>query len=489
MRRLLAILNVVGLTMMLFSLTLLLPMVVALVGADGGESAFVDAFLVAVGIGAGLWLTTRRFRAELRPRDGFPLVTLVWLGLPLLATIPFLIYFDRAGLPITFTQAYFEAMSGLTTTGATVFTGLDELPNSINLWRATLIWVGGMGILVLAVAILPLLGVGGNQVFRAEMPGPMKDERLTPRIASTAKALYAVYVGLSMLCLLAYRAAGLSWFEAWAHMATTMGLGGFSTKDEGFAYFDSVSVEVVAVVFMLIAGINFATHFTAWRHRSLRAYLRCPEAIPFLTVVLGASLLVSLLLYVIGVYEAPLDALRYGIFTTVSLATTTGYANADYTLWPLGIPLFLLLLSGVATSAGSTGGGIKMVRALLLLKQVRAEMTVMLHPHAVSPVRINGRVVDPKVLSSVAAFMVVYCALLIILSAIMLATGLPPEEAFSAVLSSLNNTGPALGSLGPMGSFGHLTPFQTWICTFAMLIGRLEFFTVLILLTPAFWRR
>ena len=216
-------------------------------------------------------------------------------GLPLLAAIPLMLYFHRAGMPLSFTGAYFEAMSGLTTTGATVLTNLDALPPSINLWRATLIWIGGMGILVLAVAILPLLGVGGHQVVRAETPGPMKDERLTPRIASTAKALYAVYFVFSILCFLSYRAVGLSWFEAWCHMATTMGLGGFSTWDDGFAHFDSVPVEIVAMVFMLIAGINFATHFNAFRQRSARA-TRCPEAIPYLVVVLGVGLVISVFL-------------------------------------------------------------------------------------------------------------------------------------------------------------------------------------------------
>jgi len=489
MRRLLAIVNVVGLTMMLFASTMLLPTVLSFVQSDGAEDAFLDGLLAAVGIGALFWFGTRRFKAELRPRDGFPLVTLVWLTLPLLAAIPLLIYFDRAGIPLSFTDAYFEAMSGLTTTGATILTGLDTLPMSINLWRATLVWVGGMGILVLAVAILPLLGVGGHQVFRAETPGPMKDDRLTPRIASTAKALYAVYVGLSGLCLVAYRIAGLSWFEAWCHMATTMGLGGFSTKDTGFAYFDSVAVEMVAMVFMLIAGINFATHFTAWRFRSLGVYRRCPETLPYLLVVLIVGALVSVGLYVSGIYVVPLEALRYGMFNTISVATTTGYANTDYTVWPLGIPLFLLVLSGFTTSAGSTGGGVKMMRVVLLAKQVRAELVTMLHPHAVSPVRVNGRIVESRVLSSVAAFVMIYALSILLLTAIMLASGMREHEAVSTVLAMVNNTGPALGQLGPMGSFATLNTFQTWVCTFAMLIGRLEFFTVLILLTPSFWRR
>ncbi|WP_313701566.1 potassium transporter TrkG, partial [Achromobacter sp.] len=284
MKRVLATLYILGLTMVMFALTMLIPLFIAYVGGDAARDAFRDGFLISVGIGGGLAALTRRNRSELRARDGFVLVSAVWAGLPLLAAIPLLLYFHGAGLPLSFTGAYFEAMSGLTTTGATVLTNLDTLPPSINLWRATLIWIGGMGILVLAVAILPLLGVGGHQVVRAETPGPMKDERLTPRIASTAKALYAVYFVFSILCFIAYRLAGLSWFEAWCHMATTMGLGGFSTWDDGFAHFDSVAVEMVAMVFMLIAGINFATHFNAFRQRSPRAYWRCPEAIPYLVV-------------------------------------------------------------------------------------------------------------------------------------------------------------------------------------------------------------
>lgn len=346
-----------------------------------------------------------------------------------------------------------------------------------------------MGILVLAVAVLPLLGVGGHQVFRAETPGPIKDEKLTPRIASTAKALYAVYFGFSLLCLLAYRLAGLPWFEAWCHMATTMGLGGFSTWDDGFAHFDSPAVELVAIVFMLIAGINFATHFTAWQTRSARPYWTCPQTIPYLAVTLGAALAISVFLYADGIYNTPGQALRYGVFNAVSVITTTGYANVDYTQWPLSVTLLMLLLSGVATSAGSTGGGIKMIRAILLAKQARTELVVMLHPHAVSPVRLRGRVVDNRVMASVLAFMLMYGMSIAVLTILMLVSGLDPVVAFSAVVASVNNTGPGLGPVGPMGSFAVLTDFQTWLCTFGMLIGRLELFTVLLLFTPAFWRR
>lgn len=489
MKRLLATFYVAGLTMVVFSLTMLLPLLMAYIGDDGGFTAFLDGFLLAFGGGAAVWAVTRRCRSELHARDGFLLVSVVWAALPLLAAIPLLIYFDRAGLPLSFTDAYFEAMSGLTTTGATVLTGLDKLPPSINLWRVTLVWIGGLGILVLAVAIMPLLGVGGHQVVRAETPGPMKDERLTPRIASTAKALYGVYFGMSLLCLVAYRGVGLSWFDAWCHTATTMGLGGFSNRDDGFAHFDSVPVELVAMVFMTLAGINFATHFSALRQGRIRAYLVCPQTIPYLVIMLGAGVVISAYLYFRGIYDEPLEALRYGMFNTISVATTTGFANVDYAAWPLIAPLTMLLLSGFVTSAGSTGGGIKMIRAVLLVKQARNELVTMLHPQAVSPIRVGGRLVNPRVMASVLAFMVAYGLSIGVLTSLLLVSGLEPVTAFSAVIASINNTGPGLGPVGPMGNFSVLTDFQTWVCTFAMLIGRLELLTVMVLFTPMFWRK
>lgn len=475
--------------MVVFSLTMLLPLLIAYLGDDAGFSAFLKGFFGALCVGGFFWLVTHRGRSELHARDGFLLVSVVWISLPLLASIPFLLYFHEVGIPLSFTDAYFEAMSGLTTTGATVFTGLDHLPASINLWRATLVWIGGLGILVLAVAILPLLGVGGHQVVKAEMPGPMKDERLTPRIASTAKALYSVYFGFSILCLFAYRAVGLSWFDAWCHTATTMGLGGFSTKDAGFSHYDSVMLEVVAMVFMTIAGINFATHFLALRQGRLRAYRVCPQTIPYLVIMLGVGLAISVFLYVDGVYHDPLQALRHGMFHTISVATTTGFASADYATWPIIAPLTMILLAMFVTSAGSTGGGIKMIRALLLIKQARTELVVMLHPNAVSPIRLGGRLVDPRIMGSVLAFMTVYGLSILFFTGLLLLSGLEPLLAFSAVVASINNIGPGLGAIGPMGTFAMLTDFQTWVCTFAMLIGRLELLTILMLFTGMFWRK
>lgn len=489
MKRLLAVVHVLGFTMALFATTMAVPMAWSIILDDGQLLLFIEAFALALVLGGVLWLGTLRFRAELRPKDGFLLVTLVWIFLPLLGTIPLLLYFHDIGQPISFTKAYFESMSGLTATGATLLSGLDNLAPTINLWRVTMHWVGGMGIIVLAVAILPLLGVGGHQLFRAETPGPMKEEKLTPRIASTAKALYAIYFGLSIACFLAYRAGGMSWFDAWCHMASTVALGGFSTHDSSFAYFDSPLLEAICIVFMLLSGINYATHFNAFRVGSLKAYQRCPEAIPFVTIVLGMGALIGLYLWLTDVYQDPLVALRYSMFNTVSVATTAGFATTDYDLWPLIVPLTMLLLGMFSTSSGSTGGGIKMIRAMMLMKQTRQEMVGILHPHAVTPVLLKGRLIPSRVLASVLAFMLLYGFSIAILTGLMLLTGADTTVAFTSVIACVNNIGPGLGEVGPAGNYQNLTTAQAWLLAFAMMIGRLELFTVLVLFSAGFWRK
>lgn len=489
MKRFLAVIHVLGLTMALFSTTMFVPMAWSILLDDGQLVMFLQSFMIAAFLGGALWLATRRFKAELRPRDGFLLVTLVWSSLPLLGTIPLLLYFAEIGVPLSFSKAYFESMSGLTATGATVLVKLDTLAPSINLWRVTLHWVGGMGIIVLAVAILPLLGVGGHQLFRAETPGPMKEEKLTPRIASTAKALYAIYFGLSIACFLAYRAAGMSWFDAWAHMASTVALGGFSTHDSSFAYFDSPLIETIAIFFMLMSGINYATHFRVLQLGNIKGYGRCPEAVPFVTIVLGMGVLIGLYLWTQDVYPDLLTSFRYAIFNTVSIATTAGFANTDYGAWPLIAPLFMIFLGMFCTSSGSTGGGIKMIRAMMLVKQTRQEMISILHPHAVAPVQLKGRLIPARVLASVLAFMLLYGFSIALMTALMLLSGADPTTAFTAILASINNIGPGLGEVGPASNYHSLTTFQVWICSFAMMIGRLELFTVLVLFSGGFWRK
>lgn len=479
------VLSVLGGVVLIFAFTMLVPLGVALVSGDRSLTAYDTAFLITLVSGGALFLATRRFKRELQPRDGFLLVTLVWTVLPAFATLPLILHLPN----LSFTDAYFEAMSGLTTTGATVLTGLDELPLSIHVWRHLLVWMGGMGVIVLAVAILPLLGVGGSQIYKAETAGPLKEAKLTPRIAETAKGLYAVYGSISIVCALAYRWAGMSWTDAFLHMCSTMGLGGFSSHDQSFAYWDSPRVEFTAVVFMLIAGFNFSMHFLAWRRRSLRVYLNDPEGKAFIGVVLGAAALITGFLFWRDFYPDLATSFRYALFNTVSIATTTGYASTDYNQWPILAPVLMLFLCCFATCAGSTGGGIKMIRFLILAKQAKREFVRILHPRVINPVLVGTQAIENQVIFAILAFMLIYGGSIIVFTLLLLLSGLDVITAFSAVVASINNTGPGLNRVGPASTYVGLNDFETWVCTFAMLIGRLELMSVLVLFTPAFWRK
>jgi len=482
------VLRVLGILIMIFALTMGLPLSVSWFLRDGVWHIYPVAMAATLAVGCGLWWKLRLFRRELQPRHGVMLVTLVWVLLPLFAALPLMLVTHEIGRPMSFTHAYFEAVSGLTTTGSTVLTGLDALPVSMNVWRTFLQWVGGMGILILAVAVLPLLGVGGSQLFKAEAAGPVKDAKLTPRMTETAKGLWGVYALFSTACALAYWAGGMDPVNALMYMFSTVSLGGLSPHDTSFGFYQSPLLEAIAVGFMLVASCNFALYFVAIRKGHWQGFWRDPELRATLFTLVGGGLLVSVLLWVKGVY-APLDALRYGMFNLVSIATTTGYATVDYLSWPVFASVFMLLLSGVATSAGSTGCGIKMVRMLILLKQARREMNRLVHPRAVQPVRLGDAVVDNRVIFSVLAFMLVYGATIIGLSMVLLLTDLDPVTAFSAVIASVNCMGPGLGSVGPASNYAVLTDFQVWVCTLAMLLGRLEILSFMALLTPAFWRR
>lgn len=477
--------KVLGGVLMLFGLTMAVPLGFSHFCHDGIEEGFALSMAITIAIGAGLFLHCRHLDRELQPHDGFLLATLVWTVLPVFGAIPLLLHIPGLSL----TDAYFEAVSGLTTTGATVLTGLEKLPVSINIWRCFMVLLGGMGIIVLAVAILPLLGVGGSQVFKAETPGPMKDDKLTPRIAETARGLWAVYFAIATACLLGYRWAGMSWPDAFMHMCSTMGLGGLAGYDASFAAFDSLKVELVAIVFMLLAGVNFALYFRIWQRRSMRPLWRDLEARLFFALMAASVAVVTVFLVAHGVYPEWTTALRHAAFSVVSVATTTGFATVDYAQWPIFAPILMLFLCGFATCAGSTGGGIKLSRSLLLMKQVQREFTRLLHPRAVRPVTLGGAVVEPQVLFSVQAFMLVYGAVLTAGTMALLLTGLDIVSAFTAVVACVNNTGPGLGQVGPANNYQGLTDAQTWICTVVMLLGRLELFAVLILFTPQFWRR
>ena len=483
--RLLAVLHLLSMVLMLFAGCMLVPLAFSLALGDGAHWAYVQAMAATAVAGIALWSAAHRAGRELQVRDGFLLVALVWTVLPAFATLPLLLQLRE----LSFTDAYFEAVSGLTASGATVLSGLDRLPPSLNLWRGFMIWLGGMGVIVLAVAIMPLLGVGGSQLFKAETPTPMKDTKLTPRIAETAKGLWLVYFGLTVACGIAYHWAGMNWLDALMHAFTTLGLGGFSTHDESYAYWNSPRIEAVAIVFMLIAAINFATHFLAWHRRSLGVYRVDPEAKVFLGVVAASVLGIATYLVWAQVYPDFGSALRYAAFNVVSIATTTGYANADFNQWPIFAPLWMLFLCSFASCSGSTGSGMKMIRALILFKQIFRELLRIIHPRVSNPVKLGGQLVENNVVFAVLAYVFVYVSCIILFTLLLTLSGADVVTAFSAAVVSLNNTGPGLAQVGPASNYAVLNDFQTWVCSFGMLLGRLELFTLLVVLTPAFWRK
>ena len=470
---------------MVMSLSHLLPLGVSFGYGDGAAHAFVISMIVNFAVGCAMWLGTRRNKRELTPRDGILLVVLAWCGGAAFATLPLLLAIPG----LTFTDAYFETMSGLTTTGSTVLSDLDTLAPSLNFWRCLLVWLGGMGLIVLAVAILPLLGIGGRQIFKAETPGPMKDAKMTPRITETAKGLWVVYGLISTACVIAYYLAGMTWFDAVVHMFSTMGLGGFSSHDASFGHWDSVAIEIVAITFMLIASINFGSHFLALRSKSIAPYRADPELAWCLGIILCSCVGIALYLDWMGIYPDFLSSLRYASFNVVSIASTTGFASTDYNLWPIFAPMWMLFLCSFASCSGSTGGGIKMIRAQLLYVQVYREFVKLLHPTAAVPAKLGGQVMENKIIFSVLAFLFIYIASIVAMTLVMMASGLDELTSFSAIVASINNTGPGLHKVGPATTYAVLSDFQTWVCTFAMLLGRLELFTVLIVFTPVFWRK
>jgi len=484
--RFLPVFRALGVIISIFGIAMLAPLGVSMAFADGAQTAYDEAIVVTLFCGVLLWLgASRGGPAELRVRDGFLLVALTWAVLPLFGALPLFIQIDG----LSFTDAYFEATSGLTATGSTLLTGLDHLPISINFWRTFMHWLGGLGVIVLAVAILPLLGIGGRQLFKAEVPGPMKESSLTPRIAETARGLWTVYILLTVACALAFIIAGMEKWDALMHAFSVMGLGGFSTKDASLGHFNSLSIELIAMGFALLSGINYATHFLALRSRNPRPYLHDAE-IPFYFGVMALSIvgLTAYLMY-FDVYDNTWMALRYVAFHSISLATSLGLATTDYSLWPMFGQLWILFLGSFFACSGSTGGGIKMMRAIILYKQVYREILRAMHPRAIHPVRLGSHVVSESVLHAVLAFSFIYMVIVVSLTLLMSASGLDTVTAFSAVIATLNNTGPGLGDVGPASNFSSLTDFQTWVCAFAMILGRLELFTILVVLTPAFWRK
>ena len=486
MRSVFPVANVLGRMLMVFSITYLMPIVCAIIYHDHDTAVdFVDAMGISLATGFGLYILTRRRYRELKARDGFLLVTFTWTLMAAIATVPLMLVYDH----MSFTDAFFETTSGLTTTGATVMTGLDHAPAAINLWRHELNWLGGMGIIVLAVAILPLLGVGGMQLYKAEAPGPIKDAKLTARIADTAKALWLVYFAITLACIVSLKLAGMTWLDAICHAFAAMSLGGFSTRDASVGAFDSPAIELVLIVFMTLSAMNFATHFLVWQQRSLRAYWHDSEAKAVVGVLATSCFGIAAYLWWTGTYASFATALRHASFNLVSIATDCGFVSVDYNKWPVFAPLWMLFLSCVTVSSGSTGGGIKMIRTLVQVKQSGRELARLIHPSAVNPVKIGGVAIPNNVVFSVQGFIFLYFMSIVILTFALMISGLDFVSSFTAIVACINNAGPGLNVVGPAENYASLTDFQIWVCSFAMLLGRLEVFSVLILFTPGFWRK
>lgn len=479
------IIQVFSRLVLLSSVFFLFPLLVSVIYRDGTTWEWLLSLMLTLILGFGLWYPSRRHHEELKNRDGFVLVVLMWTGFAAIATLPVLLAIPG----LSFTDAYFEMVSALTTTGSTVLTGLDNLPAAINFWRHFLNWIGGMGIIVLAVAILPLLGVGGMQLVKAETPGPMKDDKLAPRIAVVAKNLYLVYSGITLACILALKLAGMNWLDAICHGFAALSLGGFSTHDASVGYFQSLPIELVLIFFMMLAAMNFPTHYMAVKTRSLRPYAHDPEAKGLWVLMLLSALGLAAYLCVQGTYGDYWQALRDVSFNLVSVGGTAGFASMDYAQWPIFAPLWILLISSIAPNSGSTGGGIKMIRTLIIAKQGGREIQRLLHPSGIFPLRLGRTVVANRVVFAVLAFVFFYFMSMVGLTLILTASGLDFLTSLTAIVATINNAGPGLGVVGPAGNFQGLSDFQTWVCTASMLLGRLECFTVYVVLSPAFWRR
>jgi trk system potassium uptake protein TrkH len=478
---LLLVARITGLFAIMFSLTLAAPIAVALLYEEAVIAHFFYPMLGSLGVGVVLRLIGVYRHAELGVRDGFLIVALFWVMVSVLGAWPLMLGFGLS--PV---DALFESASGFTTTGATVITGLDTMPRSLLFYRQQIQWLGGMGVVVLGLAVIPLLGIGGMQLYRAEAPGPMKEEKLTPRLANTARALWLLYLSLTVACAAGYWLAGMDGFDAIAHSLSTVSTGGFSTHDESIGYFQSAGIESVAVVFMLLAAINFGVHFQVWLKRDPRPYLRDPESRAFLFFVALVVVLVAMMLWLNGVHAGPHEGLRDAAFEVVSLVTSTGFGTVDYSHWPDFLPVLLILISFVGGCGGSTAGGMKVVRVMLLVKQGLLEVRRLVHPRALQRLRLGRRSVEPQLMQAIWGYFAVYMISFIACGLLMIHAGLDPVSAFAAVATSINNLGPGLGEVAY--NFQSVSDMGKLISVLAMILGRLEIFTILVLLTPGFWR-
>lgn len=474
--------RVLGLMLMVFSTSMLVPIVFAAIYQENTLPMFFLAFTITMIVGFLSWLPARNMKGEIRIRDGFIITVLFWLVLSTFGALPFALSQETN---LSFIDALFESISGLTTTGATVFTNLEDLPKSILYYRQQLQWLGGIGIVVIAVSILPMIGVGGMQIYKAETPGPIKDTKLTPRIAETANALFKIYVFLTVVCAIAYWVAGMSWFDALSHSFSTISIGGFSTYDESLGHFDNNAVLTIASIFMVVSGLNFALHYTAWHARSIKSYISDPEARLFVLVILFGILVTTYFLYTTA--SMPNEEILFvGVFQLISILTTTGFTTTEFHLWPSFLPFFLILLSFFGACAGSTGGGIKMGRILIMSQQVVREIYRLIHPNAVLPIKTKKHKIPERVTDGIWAFFGIYFFIFYVMVLLLLANNLDYITAWSATAASFNNLGPGLGAVAE--NYADLNAMSKAILCSGMLLGRLEVFTLLVVLSPTFWR-
>lgn len=477
------IIRILGLLVAMFSVTMIPPALVSLIFGDGSGLPFILAFLLCLITGLVFWYPNRDYRRDLRAKEGFFIVALFWTVLASFGALP-LVLLEQPQM--SFTDAFFESFSGLTTTGATVIEGIEFLPRAVQFYRQQLQWLGGMGIIVLAVAILPVLGVGGMQLYRAETPGPVKDSKMTPRIADTAKHLWYIYLSLTIACTVAYKVAGMSWFDAICHSFATIAIGGFSNYDASLGHFNSTPINLVCVVFLWIAAINFALHYAAANSRNLRAYLADPELKAFFTIQISLAIICFLVLVHFQRYETAEIAFDQALIQSVSISTTAGFATADFANWPVFLPILLLFSSFIGGCAGSTGGGLKVIRVLLLYLQGKREVDRLIHPKAIYSVKLGDRALPNRVVDAVWGFFSAYALIFVVIMLGLIATGMENITAFSATAATLNNLGPGLGDVA--GTYADVSDSGKWLLILAMLFGRLEVFSLLVLFSPTFWR-
>jgi trk system potassium uptake protein TrkH len=470
-----------GVLLIIFAASLISVVLVALWYQDGLVVQFLAIQAICAFSGVVLWLLSRKRETHMRNRDGFAIATMMWVVVSVLGALPFMVILD-----MSLADSVFESTSAFTTTGATTILGLDALPMSLLFYRQQLQWLGGIGVIISAIALLPMLGVGGMQLLKAETPGPIKENTLTPRIRSTAHVVWMLYLGITVACAFCYWLAGMSWFDAVGHSFATVSTGGFSTHDASLAYFNNPMIEFVAVIFMMAGAMNFSVHFLVWRKRDLGYYLRNEEARALIILVIVTALIIAGVLHQDGHYGSFAHTIRFGFFEVVSVVTSTGFGISDFSIWPLMLPVLLMFISFVGGCAGSTAGGIKVIRFVVLAKQAGIEVNRLIHPQLVKPLTLDGKTIPNKVVQTVWAYFAIYVTAFAVLMLALMQGGMDQVTAFGAVTTCLNNLGPGLGDVA--SNFVSVTAGQKWMLSGAMLLGRLEIFTIFVIFTPSFWR-